>query len=100
MLGGVANSAVLGDRRAGLDAKPVRLVRRGHAGDDLVDVVRLLVAGILENILAGGVLRCGKLGALDQPKIEVVVRDDRWAAIDVADVPTDDASVGGGVEIE
>ena len=100
VLGGVADAAVFGDGCAGLDAESVGLVRCGHARDDLVDVVGLLVAGFLEDVLAGGVLGCGKLGALDQPKIEVVVGDDRWGAVDVADVSADDARVGGGVEVE
>jgi hypothetical protein len=52
------------------------LLGRGHAGDDFVDVVDLLVACFREDVLSRGVLRCGQLGAPDDPLVEVVVGDD------------------------
>jgi hypothetical protein len=43
-------------------AEPGYLVGRGHAGDDLVDVVDLFVASFGQDVLAGGVVRFGQLG--------------------------------------
>jgi hypothetical protein len=63
VLGGLAGAAVFRDGCPRLDAEAVDLVRRRHTGDDLVDVVGLLVVGFLEDVLAGGVLRRGQLDA-------------------------------------
>jgi hypothetical protein len=50
---------VLRDRRSGRYPEPCYLVGCGHAGDDLVDVVDLLVASFGQDVLAGGVLGFG-----------------------------------------
>src|SRR5215472_8457749 len=100
VFGGVAGPDVLGDGRPGGDAEPGRLVRRGHAGDDFVDVVDLLVAGFLEDVLAGGVFGFGQFGAPDDLLVEVVVGDDRGLAVDVAHVPADYYRVGARVQVQ
>jgi len=43
----------------GFDAEAGRLVGRRHPDDDFVDVVRLLIARFLEDVLTGGVVGCG-----------------------------------------
>jgi hypothetical protein len=50
------------------------LLGRGHAGDDLVDVVDLLLASLGEDVLARGVFRPGRLGAFHDALVEVVIR--------------------------
>ena len=51
---------MLRDRRSGRYPKPGYLVGRGHAGDDLVNVVALLVASLGQDVLALGVLGLGQ----------------------------------------
>jgi hypothetical protein len=63
---------VLGDRRPCRYPEPGYLIGCGHAGDDLVNVIDLLVPGFLEDVLAGGVLGLGQLGAPDDLLVEVV----------------------------
>jgi len=74
--GGVAGSDVLRDRRSGRYPESGYFVGCGHAGDDLVDVVDLLVASLGQDVLAGGVLGLGQLGALDDLLVKVVIGDD------------------------
>ena len=97
---------MFGDWRTRLNTKPVDLVRCRPPRDDLVDVVGLLVAGFLEDVLAGRVLGFGQLGALGEAQVaavhslaklvqcKVVVGDDRRVAVDIADVPSDDTCAG------
>jgi hypothetical protein len=65
VVGGVTGAAVLGDGCPGLDAETVSLGRGRHPDDNFVDIVGLLVPSFFEDVLAGVVLRFGKLGALD-----------------------------------
>ena len=64
-MGGVTDAAVLGDGCPGLDAETVGLGRGRHPDENFVDIVGLLVSGFFEDVLAGGVLGFGQLGALD-----------------------------------
>ena len=65
--GGIAGPDVLRDRRSGRYPEPRYLIRRGHAGNDLVDVVDLLVASFGQDVLALGVLGLGQLGPIRKP---------------------------------
>ena len=91
---------MFGNWRSGGDAEPFDFTRRGHAGDDLVDVVDLLIASLGQDVLPRGVLWISQLGAFDDALVEVVVGDDRRLPVDVADVPADDADVCSRVQVE
>jgi hypothetical protein len=93
VLGGVASSDVLGNWRPRRDAESFYFGGRGHAGDDLVDVVDLLIARLSEDVLPRSVLWLGQLRAFDDALVEVVIGDDRRLPVDVADVSADDHSV-------
>ena len=54
-------------------AEPRGFIRGGHAGDDFVGAVDLFVACFGQDVLAGGVLWLGQLGALDDALVEVVI---------------------------
>ena len=100
VVGRIAGPDVLGDRRSYRYPESGYLVGRGHASDDLVDVVDLLVASFLEDVLAGGVFGLGQLGAPDDLLVEVVIGDDRGVSVDVAHVPADDACVRPRVQVQ
>ena len=55
----VAGPDVLGNRRPCRYLESGYLIGRGHASDDLINAVDLLVPGFLEDVLTRGVLRLG-----------------------------------------
>jgi hypothetical protein len=80
----VAGSDVFGYWCPGRYSESGYLARCGHAGDDLVYVVGLLVASLGEDVLSRGVLGLGQLSAFDNALVEIVIGNNGWFAVDVA----------------